>query len=239
MYHNSFVLNMRTFSVRLAVIAAVLAVVSVSLVTYAPGLAAPALHIASAGAIKVSMPLKELCSVPSYSQAEIHAMKLKSSESCTVSTSTSSSALDATKSISTVDPLSFSVTTLESMRWRNAARNTTPGSNTNPLSFSYAALESMTWRSAVGSSNTNPSSFSVAALESMRWRNAASSSTIPTALQRSWAAGAPSLTIEAAIYNSRRSAGISSSTNPSSFSVAALESMRWRLASTSQVRGPH
>jgi hypothetical protein len=214
MVYNSFVLKTRIFSVCVVIIAATLAIASLSLLTYTPGFAAPALIPVSAGAIKVNAPLKEVCLVPANSQAGFNTLQSKNVGSCTVSTSTSLSALDVPKSSSAIDPLSFSVATLESMRWRIASK----------------------------------------------------SNALPTALQRAWAAEAPSLTIEAAIYNSKRSGASSnnidplspgvaalesmrwrtaalnapprSSENPLSFSVAALESMRWRLASNSQIQDP-
>jgi hypothetical protein len=214
MYHNRLQLKLRIISIYLVFTVAALAIASVSLATYTPIFAAPALNPTSAGAIKVSGPLKELCLVPANNQTGLGSLNSNSLGNCTVSTSASSPALNAPKSSSAVDPLSFSVATLESMRWRNAALNAARSSSENPLSFSAAALESMIWRSA------------------------ASSNTIATDLQRSWAAEAPSLTIEAAIYNSRRNAASSNSTNPLSFSVATLESMRWRLASRGQTQSP-
>ena len=173
MFHNKSVSKTRKFSVRQAVITAALAVLSASLVPYTLGMAAPALHIATADAFKVDKPMDGICVLRTYSLAEINAMPFTGTESCSVVLSTSLSALDAMK------------------------------------------------LSSAGRSDVDPLSFSVAALKSMRWRSG--SSTIPTALQRSRAAEAPSLAIETAIYNSWRSAASNNSTNPLSFSVAALE----------------
>jgi hypothetical protein len=170
MYHNRLQLKSRIISVYLVFTVAALAIASVSLATYTPGFAAPALNPVSAGAINVYGPLKEVCLVPANNQTELSSLNSNSLGSCTVSISVSSPALNASKSSSAVDPLSIGVATLESMRLRNASLNAARSSSQNPLSFSAAALESMLWRSAASSNSTNPLSFSVATLESMRWR---------------------------------------------------------------------
>jgi hypothetical protein len=176
MCHNRLQLKSRIISVCLVIPLAALAIASISLAVYTPGFAAPALNLASAGAIKVYGPLKEVCLVPANSQTALSSLNSNSPGSCTVSTSTSSPALGAPKSSSAVDPLSFSVATLESMRWRNTASNTARTGSENPLSSSVAALESMRWRNTVSnaaqSSSENPLSINAATLESMRLRHA-------------------------------------------------------------------
>jgi hypothetical protein len=174
MLHNRLVLNARIFSVSLVIVAAALAVASVSLLTYTPGFAAKSPIQASASAT-LDGPLKEVCLVPSSSLAQLNNLTSTGVEGCTVTTAASSPALSAAKpgnaGSGDVNPLSFSVAALESMSWRNAAQN----SNANPLSFSTAALESMSLRNATQTSSTNSLSISTAALESMSWRLASQS----------------------------------------------------------------
>ena len=150
MVYNRLVFKTRIFSVCLVIVAAALAIASISLLTYTPGLAAPAPILASTGAT-VYGPLKEVCLVPSNSLAQLNTLQSNSVDGCTVSTAASSPALNAAKSTSSgssdVNPLSFSAAALESMSWRNA----TQGSSLNPLSFSVAARESMSWRLAITS----------------------------------------------------------------------------------------
>jgi hypothetical protein len=174
MVHNGLVLITRKFSVYLVNVAAFLAIASLSLATYTPGFAAPAFNPASAGAIKVYGLSKEVCLVPANSQTALSSLNSNGPGSCTVSASTNLPAPDAPKSSSAVDPLSFSVATLESMRLRNTLSNIARSGSENPLSTSLAAIESMRWRNIVSnaalSGSENPLSSSVAALESMRLR---------------------------------------------------------------------